>query len=143
MPGWSDIIELDKAADEDSEGLKKSSARVNRIIQKELDNGIAPAKIILGGFSQGGALALHTALRSDFSLGGCIALSTWLPLRADYPAAMTTQAALLPILQVHGDRDEVVEHSWGASSHMLLKTLVPNPIPIFETIPVILKRVLT
>lgn len=54
----------------------------------------------MAGFSQGGALALHYALRSPHQLAGCIALSTWLPLSADFPQALSPTAASLPILQV-------------------------------------------
>ena len=88
MNGWSDIYGLDAAAKEDENGFKQSGDRVNRIIQTEVDGGVDPAKIIVGGFSQGGAVALHVALRSQFALGGCVALSTWLPLRADYPTVL-------------------------------------------------------
>ena len=117
-----------------------------QIIQKEVDQGIPTGKIVIVGFSQGGALALHTALRSTHKLGGCVALSSWLPLRADYPAALTPESRTLPILQVHGDEDmvrilsfniylkkyvtsmstlyfysKVVGYEWGKGSHELIK----------------------
>jgi len=91
-------------------------------------------KIIVGGFSQGGALALHVAMRSVHPLAACIAFSTWLPLRAEYPAAASTHANTLPMLQVHGDADMVVGYKWGMESHKLLKTMVTSPEPQFHTI---------
>ena len=119
---------------EDRAGFDASAARVNQIVQKEIDGGIPAHKIVIAGFSQGGALALHVALRSAHALGGCISLSSWLPLRADYPAHLAPTAANLPILQVHGDADMVVSHRWGHESHKILKSMIPNPEPKFITI---------
>jgi lysophospholipase-2 len=99
-----------------------------------LDAGVSSSKIVIAGFSQGGALALHFAMRSTHKLGGCVALSTWLPLKDDYPAAASETAKSLPILQVHGDRDQVVAHQWGKGSHDILKTIIQNPAPQFHTI---------
>ncbi len=136
IKGWSDIFGLQKTDREDRNGFDKSSARINEIIQKELDSGVPSSKIVVAGFSQGGALALHVSMRSAHKLGGCVALSTWLPLREEYPAAASENAKTLPILQVHGDRDQVVAHQWGRSSHDLLKTIVQTPVPQFVTIQV-------
>lgn len=132
--GWSDIFGLDESAPEDAKGFASSADRINRIIQEEVDKGVAPSKIVIAGFSQGGALALHTALRSPHSLGGIVALSTWLPLRADYPEKLSGAASSIPILQIHGDEDQVVGHIWGSHSHTLLKSLIPSPAPQFITI---------
>ena len=63
MNGWSDINGLDMAALEDRVGFDSSAKRINKIIQQEIDKGIPPAKIAVGGFSQGGALALHVSTR--------------------------------------------------------------------------------
>jgi phospholipase/carboxylesterase len=60
MPGWSDIYGLDADSREDLAGFEESRDRINRIVEAEVARGIAPARIVLGGFSQGGALALHT-----------------------------------------------------------------------------------
>ena len=135
---------MDSDSREDKAGFDLSAIRVNKLIQYELDKGILPNNIVIGGFSQGGALALHVSLRSTYKLGGCIALSTWLPLHKEYPAALSNIAVNLPILQVHGDEDMVVSHQWGRSSHDLLKTFITTPSPTFITIEVyyILLRVL-
>jgi len=73
---------------------------VNTLLQQEIDKGIAPGRIVVAGFSQGGALAFHTALRSAHTLGGIVALSTWVPLREDYPASFSSAMRTVPILQV-------------------------------------------
>ena len=98
--GWSDIYGLTSNDKEDREGFDESAARVNTLVQQEIDKGISPSRIVIGGFSQGGAVAFHTALRSPHTLGGVVALSTWVPLRADYPAAFSAAMSTVPILQV-------------------------------------------
>ena len=100
MNGWSDINGLDMESLEDREGFNKSTTRMNKIIQAEVDKGIPSKNIAVGGFSQGGALALHLSLRSPQSFAGCVALSTWLPLRDDYPGALSPFARSMPIFQV-------------------------------------------
>ena len=126
---------MDQNSKEDVKGFETASARINAIIEKEIANGIEAKNIIIAGFSQGGALALHTALRSEHKLGGCIGLSTWLPLRADYPAALSTASKSLDILQIHGDSDQVVGYSYGKMSHVELKKLLDQESsPQFHTI---------
>lgn len=127
MPGWSDIYGLDASSKEDRAGFEASSNRVSQLVQTEIDNGVPANKIVLAGFSQGGAVVLHTALRSPYRLGGCVALSTWIPLRDDYPAVMSESGKFLKVLQVHGDADQVVNYNWGKASHHLLKTLISEP----------------
>lgn len=121
MPGWFDIVGLDSSAPEDAEGMAESSARVRRIMEKEMEEGgLGPEAVIIGGFSQGGAVALHTALRADVKLGGCVAASTWLPLREEYPGALGSAAQDLRVLFCHGTEDPVVRPSWGRGSHDFL-----------------------
>ena len=127
MPGWSNIYGLDASSQEDKEGFTSSAERVNALIQSEIDVGIAPHNICVGGFSQGGALALHVSLRSAHQLGCCVALSTWLPFRDEYPTALpATLNKAMPVLQVHGSADQVVAHKWGQGSSELLKTMLTN-----------------
>lgn len=100
MTGWFDMVGLDPDSKEDEAGFQESATRVNSLIQAELDKGIPSNKIFVGGFSQGGALALHVTLRSSWTLAGCAALSTWLPLRHQYPSALAPTAKSLSIIQV-------------------------------------------
>eukprot|EP00607_Mallomonas_marina_P002878 CAMPEP_0182429122 /NCGR_PEP_ID=MMETSP1167-20130531/25533_1 /TAXON_ID=2988 /ORGANISM="Mallomonas Sp, Strain CCMP3275" /LENGTH=242 /DNA_ID=CAMNT_0024612469 /DNA_START=240 /DNA_END=968 /DNA_ORIENTATION=+ len=132
--GWSDVIALEMTADEDSVGYTASTYKIASIIQHEIDHGIPSSRILIGGFSQGGALALHIALRVQLQLAGCVALSAWLPLRDEYPSSMSPYSSSLHVLQVHGDMDNVVSYSWGYATHLLIKTLVTGIEPKFETI---------
>ena len=72
-------------------------------------------KNILGGFSQGGALALYTGLTGKYKLAGIVALSCWLPLHKTFPGALNSANSEVPILQAHGDCDPVV-NIWGFPS---------------------------
>eukprot|EP01032_Pedospumella_encystans_P031848 gene31848-35949_t len=99
MPGWSDVYGITLDDGEDREGFDKSAARIKNFLQKEIDQGVEPSRMVLVGFSQGGALALHVALRSSYTLGGVVALSTWVPLRDDYPAALSSSMSKVPVLQ--------------------------------------------
>ena len=88
MPGWFDIANLSGLTDskqDDEKGLLASVAAVDALIQAEVDAGIPENRIVLGGFSQGGAVAILTALRSKRKLAGVAALSTWVPLSHKVP----------------------------------------------------------
>ena len=88
MPSWFDLSTLDKLTDskyDDERGLLQSIAAVDSLIQAEVDAGIPENKIFLGGFSQGGAVALYSGLTSKRRLGGVIGLSTWIPLNHKVP----------------------------------------------------------
>lgn len=80
MPAWFDIKGLDISAAEDIEGIKKATTYVHYLIEKEISEGISSERIIVGGFSQGGALAIHSALTFPKKLAGIVALSCWLPM---------------------------------------------------------------
>lgn len=138
MPGWSDIFGLHADDPEDAIGFADSVSRINLLVEREInEHQISPSRIIIGGFSQGGALALHYSLRHPlYSFGGCIALSSWVPFHKDYPTALSSHATALPILQAHGTADSVVGYGWGKKSHELLKSLISNPEPILLSIPV-------
>lgn len=123
MPGWADVYGLDDRSNEDEDGFHESASRVQKIIDLETEtNGISTERIVIGGFSQGGALALHVALRAQYKLAGVAALSTWLPLRSQYPQVLSEEAKQnLKLFQAHGEADEVVKLHWGHSSNQLLK----------------------
>jgi len=87
----------------------------------QVASGIPRRRIVVAGFSQGGALALHFALRHAEPLAGCIALSSWLPLRESYPAQLGLGARKLPLLLAHGDADLVVPLAWGQLGHDRLR----------------------
>ena len=92
MPAWFDISSLawhvDPNGPEDEVGIENSSAVIDDLIENEIKEGINSSRIILGGSSQGGALALYTTLTKKRQLGGLIILSSWLPLRNKLPGSV-------------------------------------------------------
>lgn len=130
MPSWFDIYGLNPDADEDESGIKRASENIKALIDQEVKNGIPSHRIILGGFSQGGALSLYTALTSQQKLAGVVALSCWLPLRNSFPQASANSANKdTPLLQCHGDADPLVPFIFGSQTSEKMKTLV-NPANI-------------
>ena len=102
MPGWFDLSTLDKLADptaEDEAGLRRAVEAVDKLVQAEVDAGTPEGRIVLGGFSQGGAVALLTAISGRRKLAGVVALSTWVPL-----SHKAEQVGVLRLLTSSGDR---------------------------------------
>jgi lysophospholipase-2 len=121
MPAWFDLYSLDPSGQEDDRGIEKSKTAIIKIIEEEINNGIDPSRIVLGGFSQGGALALYTGLTCKYKLAGLIGLSCWLPLNKTFPGAMNSTNADMPVMQAHGDCDPVVPYLWGQLTSTVLK----------------------
>nr|XP_058131519.1 acyl-protein thioesterase 1 isoform X3 [Dasypus novemcinctus] len=127
MPSWFDIIGLSPNSQEDEPGIKQAAENVKTLIDQEVKNGIPSNRIILGGFSQGGALSLYTALTTQQKLAGVVALSCWLPLRESFAQVPISGANKdISILQCHGDCDPLVPLTIGSLTAEKLKTLV-NP----------------
>ena len=82
MRAWFDILSLSRDSVEDEAAIRQSAASVTRLIDREIDRGQPASRIVLAGFSQGGALALHLGLREKRPLAGILALSAFLPLAA-------------------------------------------------------------
>lgn len=118
MRAWYDIVKPSIAAQQDAAGIRSSQALIGALIAQEIARGIATEHIFLAGFSQGGAIALHTALRHEPPLGGVLALSTYLPLAET--AAVETLANKLPIFMAHGRNDTVVPPQLGLASRDIL-----------------------
>lgn len=112
MPSWFDILSLTFSGPEDEEGIKKATLQIRSLIEEEIKCGIPSEKIVLGGFSQGGALALYTALTTEKTLGGILALSSWLPLNKSFPGSVKGNQDT-NILQCHGKMDPVVGYKYG------------------------------
>lgn len=125
MPSWFDLKTLDMYGPEDMAGIQLATKNIQQLIQTEISAGISANRIIIGGFSQGGALALHAGLTFSEPLGGIIGLSCWLPLHKSFPAARKT-ADSVPIFQCHGEIDPVVPYKFGQLSHYSLKTFMVN-----------------
>jgi len=116
MPAWYDIRGTDFSRGEDSEGIHTSERQLCDLIGRELDRGVPPRRILLAGFSQGGAIALHTGLRYPDSLAGILALSTYLPLAQYLDDAASPANRSIPILMAHGTLDPVVPLSLAIRS---------------------------
>ena len=108
MPGWYDISMAELERKPDEAGIRESQAFIDALIDREVARGIAADKIILAGFSQGGAIALQTGLRQPQALAGILALSTYLTLGDSLPKEKATANAHIPILMAHGTQDPVV-----------------------------------
>eukprot|EP00064_Thunnus_orientalis_P008867 superscaffoldBa00001086_g8890 len=125
MPSWFDIYGLSPDADEDEMGIKRASENIKALIDQEVKNGIPSHRIILGGFSQGGALSLYTALTTQQKLAGVVALSCWLPLRNSFPQASAMSANKdTHVLQCHGDADPLVPFIFGSQTAEKMKSLI-------------------
>nr|ACO12368.1 Acyl-protein thioesterase 1 [Lepeophtheirus salmonis] len=123
MPAWFDLMSLNVEGPEDAAGIRFAKSRIESIIAKEISNGIPAQRIVLGGFSQGGALALYAGPTGLYTLGGVIALSCWLPLHKEFNCSGKES---VPVLQLHGDCDPVVPYRWGQLSSTTLKNSLRN-----------------
>lgn len=108
MPGWYDILMADFARKPDEDGVRASQRAIDQLIDREITRGIDAGKIVLAGFSQGGAIALQAGLRQSKPLAGILALSTYLTLADSLGIEKTIANANIPILMAHGTQDPVV-----------------------------------
>ena len=123
MPAWYDIFGADLVSRQDAAGIQKSARAIAALIDQEVARGIAPERIVLAGFSQGCAMALHTGLRYPKRLAGLLALSGYLPLADTLSAERTDANADTPIFMAHGSMDPVVVPARGEASRDLLARL--------------------
>ena len=120
MRAWYDILSFDRDESEDEAGIRASAAAIERLIQREASRGIGPARVVLAGFSQGGAVALFTALRYADPLAGVVALSTYLPLAEAAFIEANPANAGLPVFMGHGTGDDVVPINFGRGTRKKL-----------------------
>ncbi len=123
MRAWYDIAGQSIEAAQDDAGIRASQADIEALIAREVALGIAPRNIFLAGFSQGGAIALHTALRRKEPLGGVLALSAYLPLADAARAEAQPESRATPVFMAHGRSDTVVPCRLGATSREALEKL--------------------
>ncbi len=116
MRAWYDIYSLERGAQQDREGLEDARRIVDALIQREVERGIPPSRIVLMGFSQGGAVALHAGLRRDEPLAGIGALSTYLPLHHLLAEERHPNSHDTPIFMAHGLYDPVITYDIGTNS---------------------------
>ena len=120
MRAWYDIYAADLANRADVLGVRQSQAAVEALVAREKARGVAARRIVVAGFSQGGAIALFTALRHAERLAGIVALSTYLPLPDRLAAEAAPANRDLPIIMAHGTLDPVVRPEWGESTRRAL-----------------------
>jgi phospholipase/carboxylesterase len=126
MRAWYDVSFGDlegKARQPDEKGVRDSESQIGALIAREAQRGIAAGKIVLAGFSQGGAIALQTGLRFTERLAGIMALSTYLPLAALLPQEASPANRKIPIFMAHGIYDPVVPYLMGVNSKTILTGL--------------------
>ena len=123
MRAWYDILEFSAQAKEDAAGIYASAAAVTELVDREIERGLSSDRIVLAGFSQGGAIALHTALRSLRPLAGVLALSTYLPLAATLASERSAANAAIPLFMAHGTDDAVLPFGLAETSRRALEAL--------------------
>jgi phospholipase/carboxylesterase len=121
MRAWFDIFALDGRGVEDDAGIAAGAAAVAALIDLEVARGVPTRSIVLAGFSQGGALALYTALREPRPLAGVLALSTFLPAAKRLGAEKSAANAAVPIFMAHGTADPVVGLPFAEASRRCLE----------------------
>ncbi|MEX0638276.1 MAG: alpha/beta fold hydrolase [Burkholderiales bacterium] len=122
MRAWYDILQLGGGR-EDEAGIRESQALLEALIARERRRGVAAQRIVLAGFSQGGAIALHTGLRHAERLAGILALSTCLPLAASVAAERSAANAGVPLFMAHGRFDDIIPLERARQSRALLEGL--------------------
>ena len=123
MRAWYDIYGFDLISRQDESGMRESIAGVEALIARERERGIPSERIVLAGFSQGGAIALAAGLRHAERLAGIVALSTYLPLAEALAIERQPVNAGVPIFWGHGTADPVVVLQRGEDSRRVLEAL--------------------
>lgn len=121
MRAWYDILDAGLARrEEDERGLRASQQKINALLDREAGRGVPPARIVIAGFSQGGAIALQTGLRYPRKLAGMMVLSGYLPLMSKLSQERNAANQATPVFMGHGTLDNVVPESLGAKSRQQL-----------------------
>jgi phospholipase/carboxylesterase len=121
MRAWYDIYGNDLVRREDEAGIRQSQLQIEAMIAREVERGTPRSRIVLAGFSQGGAITLQAGLRQQQPLAGLLALSTYLPLAAQFEAERNTGSAKVPIFMAHGRSDPVIPFARATASRDVLK----------------------
>lgn len=121
MPAWYDIRDLGLRRDQDRRGVDESCKQIEALIAREVDRGTPPRRIVLAGFSQGGAIALHLGIRFDERLAGIVGLSTYLVEEEDPDEAVTRVNMKTPVFLAHGTHDPMVPVEAGRDARDRLR----------------------
>jgi phospholipase/carboxylesterase len=123
MRAWFDVAGFDRRSPPDERGIRESDQAIGALLKRERERGIAASRILIAGFSQGGAMALFSGLRFAERLGGVVALSSFLPLSDRLPAEAAPANAALPVFLAHGRFDPIVPHAFGEATRDKLRAL--------------------
>jgi phospholipase/carboxylesterase len=121
MRAWYDVFDDRGVRREDEPGVRASQGLIEALIARERERGVAPSRIVLAGFSQGGAMALHTGLRHRERLAGIMALSCFLPLAGSVAAEASPTSRAVPIFMAHGTHDPLIPLARGREACALLQ----------------------
>jgi phospholipase/carboxylesterase len=127
MSAWYDIVTPDFRVNEDAAGIRHSQAQIDALIDHEIERGVAANHIVLAGFSQGGAVALHTGLCYPRALAGIMVLSGYLPLAPRVANEYSTANRAIPVFMAHGEYDPIVPLTLAEQSLQQLEALGYQP----------------
>jgi phospholipase/carboxylesterase len=122
MRAWFDILGFDRTAHQDNAGIQATNRILHTLIEQEKSRGIKANRIILAGFSQGAAMALHCGLRYPERLAGIIALSGYLPVADTLAAEISPANQSIPIFLAHGSFDGIIPVAWAELARDTLQT---------------------
>ena len=114
MRAWYDIVSFDSAGRADEAGVRESTDLVKALIRRETERGIDAGRLVVAGFSQGGAVAINAVLNCELKLAGLMALSTYLALPDELARSESDRG--IPVFMAHGTQDPVVPLQWGKAS---------------------------
>jgi phospholipase/carboxylesterase len=123
MRAWYDILEMNIRRQVDTGSIRESAEHLKRLIRREIGNGIPSERIVVAGFSQGGVISLHAALRYPDRLAGVMALSTYLPTADSLTEEASPANGDLPIFMAHGKFDPVIPIDNGRAARRMLTDL--------------------
>jgi phospholipase/carboxylesterase len=126
MPAWYDIADANMTREEDSIGIRESGEALVALIERELEIGLPADRVVLAGFSQGGAIALYAGMRYTQQLAGIMVLSAYLPLATKVPEEAHPANRATPIMMAHGTTDPVVPLAMARDSCSRLKGMGYN-----------------
>lgn len=143
MPAWYDIIHLNENAKQDKDGIIQSVKEILDLVALEEENGIPRNKIVIGGFSQGGAISLTTGLlfktiegnQDKDPFAGILALSTYIPIHEEFVNNKALIPSETPIYMCHGTSDEIIDFTWADRSKTFIKKELKCSNLNFEKIP--------
>ena len=121
MRAWYDIVGFDRHVAQDESGIRAAAAAIQALIQRENDRGVATERIVLAGFSQGGAMAIFTGTRATQKLAGIIGLSCYMLLGSTLAIERSAVNQTTPIFVAHGTRDSVVDVRLGEETRRMLE----------------------